>query len=119
LASIERYGLQFQEGLGRILNGHGIPHSYVGHPSMMGLFFSDETSVDYRAWFNMNYEFYDALAAELHELGILVKPDSREPWFLCEAHDVKCLNETLDKFEQAVKITLKKTPADRLAIKMA
>jgi len=119
LASIERYGLQLQEGLGRILNGHGIPHSFVGHPSMMGLFFSDAAPVDYRAWVNTNYEFYDALAAELHELGILVEPDSREPWFLCEAHDVECLNETLDKFEQAVKITLKKTPADRHAIKTA
>jgi len=24
---------------------------------------------------------------------------------LCESHDMKCLNETLDKFEQAVDIT--------------
>jgi len=87
--------------------------------SMMGLFFSDTAPVDYRAWVNTDYAFYDALAAELHELGILVEPDSREPWFLCEAHDVKCLNETLDKFEQAVKITLQKTTADRHAIKTA
>ena len=48
------------------------------------------------------------MAPELHELGILVEPDSREPWFLCEAHTVNCLDETLDKFEQAVDITIDK-----------
>jgi len=53
----------------------------------------------------------------LHELGILVGPDSREPWFMCEAHDMKCLDETLDKFEQAVEITMKKIPAERNSVR--
>ena len=75
---------------------------------MTGLFFSETPPADYRDWVKTNYDFYDSLAAELHELGILVEPDSREPWFLCEAHDVKCLAETLDKFEQAVDITIEK-----------
>ena len=66
---------------------------------------------DYRAWAESDYELYDALAPELHELGILVEPDSREPWFICEAHDVKCLAETLDKFERALDITMTKLPA--------
>jgi glutamate-1-semialdehyde 2,1-aminomutase len=56
----------------------------------------------------MNYDFYDALAPNLHDLGILVEPDSREPWFLSESHDMKCLHETLDKFEEAVDITSNK-----------
>ena len=50
------------------------------------------------------------MAQELHELGILVEPDSREPWFLCEAHDMDCVEETLDKFEKAVDITMHKSP---------
>jgi glutamate-1-semialdehyde 2,1-aminomutase len=113
LANIECYGMDLQTGLGKILSARGIAHSFVGHPSMMGLFFSDEAPKDYRDWVNTNYDFYDTLAPELHELGILVEPDSREPWFLCEAHDVKCLEETLDKFETAVDITMKKMPADK------
>ena len=112
LETVRRYGTQMQTGIGRILTAKGIPHSFVGHPSMSGLFFSDEAPRDYRDWVNTNYDFYDALAAELHELGILVEPDSREPWFFCEAHDVKCLDETLDKFEQAVEITIRKLPGD-------
>ena len=30
------------------------------------------------------------------------EPDSREPWFICEAHDERCLAETLERFEIAV-----------------
>ena len=111
LASIADYGTRLQQGLKRILSSRGIEHTFTGHPSMMGLFFSEEAPTDYRAWASTNYDFYDALAPELHELGILVEPDSREPWFMCEAHDVKCLGETLDKFEQAVDITIRKLPA--------
>jgi glutamate-1-semialdehyde 2,1-aminomutase len=42
-----------------------------------------------------------------------VEPDSREPWFLCEAHDVECIEETLGKFEKAVDITMHKSPEER------
>ena len=119
LQTIENYGNKLQDGLGRILSARGLEHSFVGHPSMMGLFFSEDAPSDYRDWVNTNYDFYDALAPELHELGILVEPDSREPWFMCEAHDMECLAETLDKFEQAVDITMKKIPAERSAKKTA
>ncbi len=119
LQTIENYGNKLQDGLGRILSARGLEHSFVGHPSMMGLFFSEDAPSDYRDWVNTNYDFYDALAPELHELGILVEPDSREPWFMCEAHDMECLAETLDKFEQAVDITMNKIPAERSAKKTA
>ncbi len=111
LATLERYGRDLQDGLRKILSARGIAHCFTGHPSMTGLFFSESPPRDYRDWVNTDYEFYDTLAPELHELGVLVEPDSREPWFMCEAHDVKCLEETLDKFERAVDITLKKLPA--------
>jgi glutamate-1-semialdehyde 2,1-aminomutase len=111
LANLADYGSKLEDGISEILTIRGIPHSFVGHPSMMGLFFSEEAPADYRAWRNSNYDFYDALAPELHDLGIIIEPDSREPWFMCEAHDVKCLEETLDKFETAVDITCEKMPA--------
>jgi glutamate-1-semialdehyde 2,1-aminomutase len=102
LKTIENYGLELQRGLGQVLSARNIPHSFVGHPSMGGLFFSDEPPTNYRDWAKTDYTFYEALAPELHDLGILVEPDSREPWFLCEAHASGCLEETLSKFEQAV-----------------
>jgi glutamate-1-semialdehyde 2,1-aminomutase len=110
LKNIESYGRRLQSGLSAVLSAKGIAHSFSGHPSMMGLFFASEAPTDYRAWVNSDYNFYNALAPELHELGILIEPDSREPWFMCEAHDHKCLDETLDKFEQAIDFTLQKLP---------
>lgn len=108
LADIESYGLDLQKGLSRILTDRGVVHSFTGHPALMGLFFAEEAPTNYREWVHSNYEFYDTLAPELHEMGILVEPDSREPWFLCESHNVGCLDETLDKFAQAVDIALLK-----------
>ncbi len=114
LADIESYGLKLQQGLSDILTRRGVAHSFTGHPALMGLFFAKDPPSNYREWVNSNYEFYDALAPELHDQGILVEPDSREPWFLCESHNMACLDETLDKFERAVDITLPKLDQKRV-----
>jgi glutamate-1-semialdehyde 2,1-aminomutase len=108
LDSIRAYGLKLQEGLSRILNERDIVHSFTGAPALMGLFFADKAPSNYREWVNSNYEFYDTLAPFLHEEGVLVEPDSREPWFLCEAHTDNCLDDTLERFERAVDITIQK-----------
>jgi glutamate-1-semialdehyde 2,1-aminomutase len=113
LADIEAYGRKLQAGIGEILGERNIPHSFTGAPALMGLFFADQPPANYREWVHSDYEFYDTLAPALHEQGILVEPDSREPWFLCESHNVECLSETLDKFERAVDITLPKLEAKR------
>jgi glutamate-1-semialdehyde 2,1-aminomutase len=109
LRTIEDYGLELQQGLSRVLDDRGVTHCFTGHPSLMGLFFAEQPPTNYREWVKSNYEFYDTLAPELHEQGILIEPDSREPWFLCEAHNDNCLQETLDRFESAVDITIRKT----------
>ena len=106
LANIEAYGLRLREGLGKILSKRGIPHCFVGHPAMSGMFFSVTPPSNYRDWVKTDYTFYDTLAPNLHELGILVEPDSREPWFMCAAHDDTCFDKTIAKFEQAVDMTI-------------
>jgi glutamate-1-semialdehyde 2,1-aminomutase len=102
LAEIADYGRHLQEGLSDILDARQIPHSFVGHPSMAGLFFSGTAPTNYRDWLATDYAFYDALAPELHERGVIVEPDSREPWFISAAHDEACLADTLERFEAAV-----------------
>jgi glutamate-1-semialdehyde 2,1-aminomutase len=108
LLTIRNYGLELQQGLSGILDARGIVHSFTGAPALMGMFFAEEAPSNYREWLNSDYAFYDTLAPELHNQGILVEPDSREPWFLCEAHKDDCLDETLQKFETAVDITIQK-----------
>lgn len=111
LQTIETYGRELQRGLSRILDERGITHCFTGHPALMGMFFNDAAPTNYREWVDSDYEFYDTLAPELHEQGILVEPDSREPWFLCEAHSDSCLNDTLARFERATDVTIDKLDA--------
>jgi len=106
LETLATYGRRLREGIGRILARRGIAHSFVGHPSMSGLFFSERAPTNYRDWASTDYTLYDALAPRLHDLGILCEPDSREPWFVCEAHDDECLAQTLDRFERGLDETL-------------
>jgi glutamate-1-semialdehyde 2,1-aminomutase len=106
LDDIATYGTAMQTGMSEILERRGIAHSFVGHPSMAGLFFSETPPTNYRDWKDSDYTFYDTLAPFLHDLGVLCEPDSREPWFISAAHDEACLEETLAAFEQAVDQTI-------------
>jgi glutamate-1-semialdehyde 2,1-aminomutase len=109
LETIADYGTRMQAGMSEILGARNIPHSFVGHPSMGGLIFDDPPPDNYRDWFNSDYTFYDTMAPEMHDLGMLVEPDSREPFFICEAHAKDdSLSDTLKAFEQAVDTTMEK-----------
>jgi len=109
LETIAGYGKNMQAGMHKVLEARGIPHSFVGHPAMGGLFFHNTPPGNYRDWLESDYSFYDNMAPELHELGILCEPDSREPWFICESHAKDdSLQRTLKAFETAVDITLEK-----------
>ncbi len=119
LEHIAEYGTQLRNGMSSILKARGIAHSFVGHPSMSGLYFAHDPPRTYRDWKGSDYTFYDATARVLHDERILCEPDSREPWFICEAHDDSCLRDTLKAFEIAIDTTLRsgqaaaahKTPA--------
>ena len=102
LADIAAHGTRLREGIGAILGARGIAHAFTGHPALSGLFFAETAPTNYRDWKRSDHTFYDALAAELIDLGVLVEPDSREPWFLSAAHDEATLGATLERFETAV-----------------
>jgi len=106
LERVADYGTRLRNGMRAILTARGIAHSFVGHPSMSGLYFAKEPPRNYRAWKSSDYTFYDAMARVLHEEGVLCEPDSREPWFVSAAHDAACLADTLKAFEKAVDATL-------------
>jgi glutamate-1-semialdehyde 2,1-aminomutase len=101
------YGLQLRKGLSKILSDYDTPHSFTGHPSMSGLFLSENPPTNARDFRNSNYPLYEKLAEELLEYGVLCEFDPREPWFICESHAKDALKPTLDAFEAAAKVTLK------------
>jgi glutamate-1-semialdehyde 2,1-aminomutase len=53
---------------------------------MFGIMFTETEPSEYRDWANTDHELYDAIAVGMMARGAMPEPDSREPWFICEAH---------------------------------
>jgi glutamate-1-semialdehyde 2,1-aminomutase len=86
LASIHQVGREVQAGLAEVISERGLPYVFTGHPSMFGVMFTDKVPTEYRDWATSDHELYDAVAVGMHARGAMPEPDSREPWFFCEAH---------------------------------
>jgi glutamate-1-semialdehyde 2,1-aminomutase len=86
LETIHATGRRVQDGLREVLNPTGLPYQFTGHPSMFGIMFTDQKATEYRDWANTDHDLYDAVAVAMMARGAMPEPDSREPWFLCEAH---------------------------------
>jgi glutamate-1-semialdehyde 2,1-aminomutase len=86
LDTVHETGRRVQAGLRTVLDAKGLPYVFTGHPSMFGIMFTDTDPTEYRDWANTDHELYDAIAVGMHALGAMPEPDSREPWFMCEAH---------------------------------
>jgi glutamate-1-semialdehyde 2,1-aminomutase len=107
LETIHATGLRVQDGLREILNPVGIPYHFTGHPSMFGIMFREEEASEYRDWATTDHELYDAIAIGMHARGAMPEPDSREPWFMCEAHakgDI--VDRVLTAFEDSLEAAL-------------
>ncbi|GIW19991.1 MAG: glutamate-1-semialdehyde 2,1-aminomutase [Chloroflexota bacterium] len=86
LETIRRTGEAIQAGIREVIEAKGVPFIFTGHPSMFGIMFTDRVPTEYRDWANTDHELYDMIAVGMHARGAMPEPDSREPWFICEAH---------------------------------
>ena len=69
---------------------------------------------EYRDWATTDHELYDAIAIGMHARGAMPEPDSREPWFVCEAHakgDI--VDRVLTAFEDSLAAALEDARARR------
>ena len=107
LETIHATGRRIQDGLREILNPVGIPYHFTGHPSMFGIMFREEEASEYRDWATTDHELYDAIAIGMHARGAMPEPDSREPWFVCEAHaDADIIDRVLTAFSDSMDAAL-------------
>jgi glutamate-1-semialdehyde 2,1-aminomutase len=86
LATIHATGAAIQAGVRALLDAKGLAYHLTGHPSMFGIMFTDEVASEYRDWASTDHDLYDAIAVGMQARGAMPEPDSREPWFVCEAH---------------------------------
>jgi glutamate-1-semialdehyde 2,1-aminomutase len=86
LATVHATGERVQAGVRSLLDAKGLEYHLTGHPSMFGIMFTRDVASEYRDWANTDHELYDAIAIGMQLRGAMPEPDSREPWFMCEAH---------------------------------
>jgi len=86
LLTVERVGSRVRDLLARVFNGVGLVHAFAGPPAMLGIHFSADVPQSYRDWRLTNSDLYRRFAWELIDRGVMLEPDSREPWFMCESH---------------------------------
>ena len=65
--------------------------------------FTDQVPHEYRDWAKSDHDLYDAVAVGMQARGVMPEPDSREPWFLCEAHAV---GDAFDRILAAFEVSL-------------
>ena len=90
--TINKVGADIQRTLSRVFTKHCIEHRFAGPDSMFGIHFSDIVPSNYRDWKQTNSSLYTSFAMNLIKNGIMLEPDSREPWFICESHQTVDLN---------------------------
>ena len=114
LDTVHATGRTIQNGLKEILDPVGLPYHFTGHPSMFGIMFREEEATEYRDWATTDHELYDAIAIGMHARGVMPEPDSREPWFVCEAHaDADIIDRVLTTFSDSLDAALEDRAHDR------
>src|SRR3990170_4429434 len=102
--TINQRGQMLVSGLGEVLTDAGIPHAFMGVPSMFGFILgTDEPATDFRSYLEGDAGLYERIALGLSRRGVQRDADGREPWFLSYSHSEQDVSETLTAFEDAVK----------------
>jgi glutamate-1-semialdehyde 2,1-aminomutase len=108
LATIAQRGQELQSAIGEVLERAELPFVFSGHPSMFIFWFAAHAPREYRDWKNSDHSLYDKVAVGLIERGLLPEPDSREPWFISEAHSHADIADTVTALEDSVRAALAK-----------
>ena len=98
--TINKVGADIQQVLSRVFTQHGIVHRFAGPDSMFGIHFGNIVPTNYRDWKQTDSALYTEFAMNLIKHGIMLEPDSREPWFICESHksvDLAWLEKIADR----------------------
>jgi glutamate-1-semialdehyde 2,1-aminomutase len=107
LATIADVGKKIQSILSRVFTKFGIEHCFAGPDAMFGVHFGSEVPQNYRDWKQTNSDLYTQFAMNLIDNGLMLEPDSREPWFICEAHKTMDLNWLEQVAEKSMAIAIK------------
>ena len=108
IETINQRGRTLMSGIDEILTEADVPHVVTGVPSMFSILFgNDQEPHDFRDYLAGDGEFYEKVAMELIQRGVMPDADGREPWFLCYSLIEQDVAETLNVFNDSVKAAKK------------
>ena len=108
IEEIRKRGKRLMDGIDEIFSEADIPHYMTGVPSIFGYILgTDKEPMEFRDYSQGDDDMYDELAMELIRNGVQPDSDGREPWFISRAHDDKVVDETLNIFNDSVKVIKK------------
>jgi glutamate-1-semialdehyde 2,1-aminomutase len=100
LDTISRVGQEIQQVLSRVFTKFDLEHCFAGPDAMFGVHLGRVVPQNNRDWKQTNSDLYTAFAMNLIDNGVMLEPDSREPWFICESHqtmDLTWLGKVAEK----------------------
>ena len=109
LQTVHQVGQKVKALLSNVFSRAGLAHAFAGPPSMLGIHFTPEVPQTYRDWRKTDSHLYNLFARELIARGVMLEPDSREPWFFCEAHSQMDLAWLEDMATLALRAALDKS----------
>jgi len=109
LKTVDEAGTRIKNVLSKVFTRAGVEHAFAGPPAMLGIHFTPDVPQTYRDWRKTDNRLYNLFAWELIERGVMLEPDSREPWFFCEAHSQVDLGWLEDVATQALKVAQDKS----------
>lgn len=105
---INHVGGLLMQGFGEILRRYGIPHNIHGTPGMFGISFMNQWPRDWRDLQRADWKLYEEIVLYMIDQGVMPEPDGLEPFFLCADHTEADAAETLQAFEDGLKLALQK-----------
>jgi len=109
LKTVDEAGMRIKNILSKVFTRAGVEHAFAGPPAMLGIHFTPDVPQTYRDWRKTDSRLYNLFAWELIDRGVMLEPDSREPWFFCEAHSQVDLGWLEDMATQSLKAAQNKS----------
>jgi glutamate-1-semialdehyde 2,1-aminomutase len=104
LETIAQLGKRLKAGIKKVFEDADIPVSVNGYPAMFSFATGVEKVTGQRDWDESEKEYYLRLVEAAIERGVMPDHDPREPWFLCYSHTEADIDQTLNVWEDIVKV---------------
>ncbi len=104
LETIAKRGKRLMAGIKKVFTDADIPVCMSGYPAMFSFATGVENLTGARDWDESEKEYYVRLVEAAIERGVMPDTDPREPWFLCYSHSEEDIDQTLNVWEDIVRV---------------